>query len=265
MLTLILLLIPLIASILVLFLKGESVKWFSFFATIIQLIFTFYVYSVFQNKEAAKSLLAINIEWISSPKINFNIALDGMSLLMVFLSNLLMPLIVLAGFNRTQERSHIFYSLVLLMHFALIGVFVSFDGFLYYIFWELALIPIYFISLNWGGVNRSTVTLKFFIYTLAGSLLMLFGFLFLYWNTNLHSLSWFDLTVNHICSCKQGFLFWMFFIAYAIKIPLIPFHTWQPDTYSTAPTQGTMLLSGIMLKMGLYSLFVGYCQSFQTV
>ena len=98
MLTLILLLIPLIASILVLFLKGESVKWFSFFATIIQLIFTFYVYSVFQNKEAAKSVLAINIEWISSPKINFNIALDGMSLLMVFLSNLLMPLIVLAGF-----------------------------------------------------------------------------------------------------------------------------------------------------------------------
>ncbi len=254
MLTLILLLIPLIASILVLFLKGESVKWFSFFATIVQLLFTFYVYSVFQNKEAAKSLLAINIEWISSPKINFNIALDGMSLLMVFLSNLLMPLIVLAGFNRTQERSHIFYSLVLLMHFALIGVFVSFDGFLYYIFWELALIPIYFISLNWGGVNRSTVTLKFFIYTLAGSLLMLFGFLFLYWNTNLHSLSWFDLTVNHICSCKQGFIFWMFFIAYAIKIPLIPFHTWQPDTYSTAPTQGTMLLSGIMLKMGLYSL-----------
>jgi NADH-quinone oxidoreductase subunit M len=140
------------------------------------------------------------------------------------------------------------------MHFALIGVFVSFDGFLYYIFWELALIPIYFISLNWGGVNRSTVTLKFFIYTLAGSLLMLFGFLFLYWNTNLHSLSWFDLTVNHICSCKQGFIFWMFFIAYAIKIPIIPFHTWQPDTYSTAPTQGTMLLSGIMLKMGLYSL-----------
>jgi len=254
MLTLILLLIPLVASLLVLFLKGESVKWFSFFASIFQLIFTFYVYSVFQNKEAAKSLLAINIDWITSPKINFNIALDGMSLLMVFLTNLLMPLIVLAGLNRKQERSHIFYSLMLLMHFALIGVFVSFDGFLYYIFWELALIPIYFISLNWGGVNRSTVTLKFFIYTLAGSLLMLFGFLFLYWNTNSHSLSWFDLTVNHICSCKQGFIFWMFFIAYAIKIPLIPFHTWQPDTYSTAPSQGTMLLSGIMLKMGLYSL-----------
>lgn len=257
MLTLILLLIPLVASIIALFLRGELVKWFSFIATIVQLGFTFYVFSVFKTPdatEATKNLLSLNIEWINSPKINFNIGLDGMSLLMVILTNLLMPLIVLAGFNRKQERSHILYSLMLLMHFALIGVFVSFDGFLYYIFWELALIPIYFISLNWGGVNRATVTLKFFIYTLAGSLLMLFGFLFLYWNTPSHSLSWLDLTMNHICSCKQGSIFWMFFLAYAIKIPIIPFHTWQPDTYSSAPTQGTMLLSGIMLKMGLYSL-----------
>lgn len=257
MLTLILLLIPLVASIIALFLRGELVKWFSLIATVVQLAFTVYVFSVFKAPnapEVTNGLLSLNIDWINTPKINFNIGLDGMSLLMVILTNLLMPLIVLAGFNRNQERTHTMYSLMLLMHFALIGVFVSFDGFLYYIFWELALIPIYFISLNWGGVNRATVTLKFFIYTLAGSLLMLFGFIFLYWNTASHSLSWVDLTMNHICSCKQGFIFWMFFLAYAIKIPIIPFHTWQPDTYSSAPTQGTMLLSGIMLKMGLYSL-----------
>lgn len=263
MLTLIFLLIPLIASLVALFLKGESVKWFSFGVAILQLVFTLYVYHVFstiagiQDENLAKTVkdsLSLNVEWINSPKINFNIGLDGMSLLMVFLTNLLMPLIVLSGFKRNQERPNILYSLILLMHFALIGVFVSFDGFLYYIFWELALIPIYFIALNWGGPNRGAVTLKFFIYTLAGSLLMLFGFLYLYWATPSHNLSWIDLTLNHICSCKQGFIFWMFFLAYAIKIPIIPFHTWQPDTYSTAPTQGTMLLSGIMLKMGLYSL-----------
>jgi NADH-quinone oxidoreductase subunit M len=257
MLTLTLLLIPLIACLITLFLRGNSVKWFSFLASIAQLLFTLYVYFIYTKTdsiETAKSLLNFNIDWISSPKINFNIGLDGMSLLMVFLTNLLMPLIVLSGFNRNQERSHLLYALIGLMHFALIGVFVSFDGFLYYIFWELALIPIYFITLNWGGTNSSGITLKFFIYTLAGSLLMLFGFLYLYWGTPSHTLNWFDLTTNHICNCKQGFIFWMFFLAFAIKIPIIPFHTWQPDTYSTAPTQGTMLLSGIMLKMGLYSL-----------
>ncbi len=263
MLTLILLLIPLFASLIALLFKGESVKWFSFIISIFQLVFTLYIYFVFSSlnngldKEITQSIkdsLSINIDWINSPNINFNIGLDGMSLLMVFLTNLLMPLIILSGLNKNQERPQILYSLMLLMNFALIGVFVSFDGFLYYIFWELALIPIYFIALNWGGPNRATVTLKFFIYTLAGSLLMLFGFLYLYWATPSHNLSWVDLTVNHICSCKQGFIFWMFFLAFAIKIPIIPFHTWQPDTYSTAPTQGTMLLSGIMLKMGLYSL-----------
>jgi NADH-quinone oxidoreductase subunit M len=257
MLTLILLLIPLVASLAALFLKGESAKWFSLVVTCIQLVFTLFVYQVFIGIDMAsdeRALVNINENWITSPQINFQIGLDGISMLMVFLTNLLLPLIVLAGFNRVQERTHIFYSLVLLMQFALIGVFVSFDGILYYLFWELALLPIYFISLNWGGANRGQITLKFFIYTLAGSLLMLFGFIYLYWHTPSHTFNWLDLTQNHICTCKQGMVFWLFFAAYAIKIPIIPFHTWQPDTYQTAPTQGTMLLSGIMLKMGLYSL-----------
>jgi len=177
-----------------------------------------------------------------------------MSLVMLMLTNLLLPLIVLSGYNREMERPHVFYSLMLFMQFALNGVFISFDGFIYYIFWELALIPIYFIAFNWGGENRAKVTLKFFIYTLAGSLLMLFAFLFLYNGSPAHSLDWSSLTNNPACSCNQTWLFWLFFIAFAIKIPIVPFHTWQPDTYATAPTQGTMLLSGIMLKMGTYSL-----------
>jgi NADH-quinone oxidoreductase subunit M len=140
------------------------------------------------------------------------------------------------------------------MQFALLGVFMAMDGLLYYIFWELALIPIYFIALRWGGVNRAPVTLKFFIYTLAGSLLMLFGFIMLYWYNPNHSFDIRDLYNTQISSYNQSWLFWMFFIAFAIKIPIVPFHTWQPDTYKEAPTQGTMLLSGIMLKMGTYSL-----------
>jgi NADH-quinone oxidoreductase subunit M len=131
---------------------------------------------------------------------------------------------------------------------------MAMDGMLYYIFWELALIPIYFIALRWGGTNRVPVTLKFFIYTLAGSLLMLFGFIMLYWYNPSHSFDIRELYSNTICTCKQGWIFWLFFLAYAIKIPIVPFHTWQADTYKEAPTQGTMLLSGIMLKMGTYSL-----------
>jgi len=125
---------------------------------------------------------------------------------------------------------------------------------LYYIFWELALIPIYFIALRWGGPNRVNVTLKFFIYTLAGSLLMLFGFIMLYWYNPEHSFDIRELYRTYISDKNQSWLFWMFFLAYAVKIPIVPFHTWQADTYRESPTQGTMLLSGIMLKMGTYSL-----------
>ena len=252
MLSLTLLSIPLIAAILLLFSRGNLSRNLALVFTLVQLVFTVYAYTVFKNEGSAAFEFLAN--WSVKPVLNIHFAMDGMSLVMLMLTNLLLPLIVLSGYNREIERPHVFYSLMLFMQFALNGVFISFDGFIYYIFWELALIPIYFIAFNWGGENRAKVTLKFFIYTLAGSLLMLFAFLFLYNGSPAHSLDWSSLTNNPACSCNQTWLFWLFFIAFAIKIPIIPFHTWQPDTYATAPTQGTMLLSGIMLKMGTYSL-----------
>jgi len=252
MLSLTLLSIPLIAAILLLFSRGNLSRNLALVFTLVQLVFTVYAYTVFKNEGSAAFEFLAN--WSVKPVLNIHFAMDGMSLVMLMLTNLLLPLIVLSGYNREMERPHIFYSLMLFMQFALNGVFISFDGFIYYIFWELALIPIYFIAFNWGGENRAKVTLKFFIYTLAGSLLMLFAFLFLYNGSPAHSLDWSSLTNNPACSCNQTWLFWLFFIAFAIKIPIVPFHTWQPDTYATAPTQGTMLLSGIMLKMGTYSL-----------
>ncbi|MCE2741271.1 MAG: NADH-quinone oxidoreductase subunit M [Sphingobacteriales bacterium] len=252
MLSLTLLSIPLIAAILLLFSRGNLSRNLALVFTLVQLVFTVYAYTVFKNEGSAAFEFLAN--WSVKPVLNIHFAMDGMSLVMLMLTNLLLPLIVLSGYNREMERPHVFYSLMLFMQFALNGVFISFDGFIYYIFWELALIPIYFIAFNWGGENRAKVTLKFFIYTLAGSLLMLFAFLFLYNGSPAHSLDWSSLTNNPACSCNQTWLFWLFFIAFAIKIPIIPFHTWQPDTYATAPTQGTMLLSGIMLKMGTYSL-----------
>lgn len=252
MITLLLLGFPLLASLMVL---ASGNKWASKLAltlSVIQLGITAYAYLLFKQ-QGAEAFYFFK-EWISSPKISLHLGLDGLSLLMVVLTNFLVPLIILSAFNRTIERQAGYFSLILLMQFALNGVFMAYDGMVYYIFWELALIPIYFIALRWGGPNRVPVTLKFFIYTLAGSLLMLFGFITLYWYNPSQSFDIRDLYNAAICSCNQGWLFWTLFLAFAIKIPIVPFHTWQADTYKEAPTQGTMLLSGIMLKMGTYSL-----------
>jgi NADH-quinone oxidoreductase subunit M len=140
------------------------------------------------------------------------------------------------------------------MTFAMAGTFLASDGLLYYIFWELSLIPIYFIALIWGNGDaeeRKKAVMKFFIYTLAGSLFMLVAFIYLYQKAGSFLIS--DLTQLKLSSTEQFWIFLAFFLAYAIKIPLIPFHTWQAEVYQKAPTVGTMLLSGIMLKMGLYS------------
>jgi NADH-quinone oxidoreductase subunit M len=140
---------------------------------------------------------------------------------------------------------------------ALVGVFTANDGFLFYVFWELALIPIYFICLLWGGEGRAMITFKFFVYTLFGSLFMLIGLIYLYSHTgDGGARSWSIAALYEagrgLNTMQQGAVFWLIFIAFAIKMPIFPLHTWQPDTYVNAPTQGTMLLSGIMLKMGTF-------------
>jgi len=247
-----LLFVPLLASLVVLLAGNKWASRLALLFAVIELVMTYAAYAMFQT--SGPEALYYFTEWISNPKISFHLGLDGLGLIMVALTNFLSPLIILSAFNRNIENARSYFSLILLMQCALLGVFMAMDGLLYYIFWELALIPIYFIALRWGGVNRAPVTLKFFIYTLAGSLLMLFGFIMLYWYNPNHSFDIRELYNLQISSYNQSWLFWMFFIAFAIKIPVVPFHTWQPDTYKEAPTQGTMLLSGIMLKMGTYSL-----------
>ena len=192
--------------------------------------------------------------WIDSPKVALALKADGLSMTMVLLTTALTPLIIFSSFGNNFSYAKSFYALVLFMSFAMIGTFLAADGLLYYIFWELALIPIYFIALLWGNGNaeeRKKAVLKFFIYTLGGSLFMLIAFAYLYSKAGsflLEDLYKLDLSVSEQC-----WIFFAFFLAYAIKIPIIPFHTWQAKVYQKAPTVGTMLLSGIMLKMGLYS------------
>ncbi|MFI5219192.1 MAG: NuoM family protein [Bacteroidia bacterium] len=217
--------------------------------------FLFSVHMFFEVKDYGAVNYLVDFAWVQSLGIHFKIGMDGISFLLVQLTNFLIPLIILSSFNREIKNSKSFYALIFLMQFALNGVFTALDGFLFYIFWELALIPIWFICLLWGGADRIRITLKFFIYTLSGSLLMLVGLIYLYLQTpGEHT---FDINAFYnlnLSAPQQSFVFWMLFLAFAVKMPIFPLHTWQPDTYTDAPTQGTMLLSGIMLKMGIYGI-----------
>ena len=202
---------------------------------------------------AGENISLIN-QWISHPNISFALKADGLSLAMLLLTTALTPLIIFSSFGNEYKNSKAFYALILFMAFAMAGTFLAADGLLYYIFWELSLIPIYFIALLWGNGDaeeRKTAVVKFFIYTLAGSLFMLVGFVYLYQKAG--SLLIDDLYKLNLSATEQLWIFLAFFLAYAIKIPIIPFHTWQAKVYQKAPTVGTMLLSGVMLKMGLYS------------
>jgi len=244
---------PVISILFVLF-GGRIAKCIAFGSSVAELIVSFVMFSHYQYNSNVQFLF--DQPWIPQLGIRFTVGMDGISMLMVLLTNILIPLIILSSFKKEYSRPGLFYGLILLMQTALLGVFTALDAFAYYIFWEMALVPIYFIILMWGGDNRVKVTFKFFIYTMAGSLLMLIAIIFLFFQTTEHSFSHqaFANASSSLSPTVQGWLFWAFFIAFAIKMPVFPFHTWQPDTYTQAPPQGTMLLSGIMLKMGTYSL-----------
>ena len=253
MLTTFLIFFPLLASLLLFAFRPKSAKSMALITALIEFIVSLYVAFSFDKNGGTQ--FTVNIPWVSSLGINFAVGIDGISLLLVLLTTLLVPFIILSSVESRYDKPHSFYGLILMMQMALIGVFTASDGFLFYIFWELALIPIYFICLIWGGENRGKITFKFFVYTLGGSLLMLVALVYLYLQTpGSHS---FDIAAlyragHSLPVSSQSIIFWGLFIAFAVKMPVFPFHTWQPDTYATAPTQGTMLLSGIMLKMGIY-------------
>jgi NADH-quinone oxidoreductase subunit M len=244
---------PLIISLVIFMMKPANAKGWALVGSIIE--FILFVTVAFQFDSTSAENLSFNRAWIPSLGINFSVSMDGISLLLVLLTTGLVPFIILSSFSKNKSAN--FYGLILMMQMALVGVFTAADGFLFYIFWELALVPIYFICLVWGGENRNGITFKFFIYTLMGSLFMLVALLYLYYQTpGAHS---FDIQALYkagqsLTPGEQSWVFCGLFIAFAIKMPIFPFHTWQPDTYTVAPMEGTMLLSGIMLKMGFYGL-----------
>ncbi|UOG75609.1 NADH-quinone oxidoreductase subunit M [Hymenobacter tibetensis] len=257
MLTVLLLLWPVAAALLLHFFKGSAARVAAFGAALIEFVLAVFAAVTFNGGNSGQ--FSLNLPWIASAGINFHVGMDGLSLLLVLLTTFLVPLILLASYRRTFDNASAFYALVLFMETGLVGVFTAQDAFLFYFFWEVALIPIYFLAGVWGGVNRAKVTFKFFLYTIVGSLFMLAGFVYLYFQTgpaanglaahNAELTSFYNLSLS---AQEQSWLFWLIFAAFAVKMPIFPFHTWQPDTYTESPAPATMLLSGIMLKMGIY-------------
>lgn len=253
MITAILIFLPLVSILGIYLLKDEKVKSLVLASTIIEFLLTVYVTLQFQILPEAQ--FTMNIPWIKSMGINFNIGIDGISLMMLLLTNFLMPVVVFSTYNRTFSNPKLYYAMILASQMAFVGVFVALDAFLFYIFWELSLIPMYFLSLLWGKERRIMVTFKFFLYTLSGSLVMLVALIYLYLQTpEPHT---FDIKAFYnldLDSFTQSWLFWALFLGFAIKVPLFPVHGWLPDTHTEAPTQGTLLLAGVMLKMGVYGI-----------
>nr|WP_294996208.1 NADH-quinone oxidoreductase subunit M [uncultured Sediminibacterium sp.] len=191
--------------------------------------------------------------WLPSLGSRFTLTMDGMSKMLVLLTAISFPIIFLATHKNTYQKAGSFYALMLLTQAGLMGVFLANDALLFYFFWELALIPVYFLCSIWGGEKRIAATFKFFIYTFIGSLMMLAGILYMYFQTADHSFAWQSFYTVQLAPAQQSLIFWLFFVAFAIKMPIFPFHTWQPDAYEQSPTATTMVLSGVMVKMGIFA------------
>ncbi len=221
---------------------------FAGFAVSLPLVFFFDASKDYQFVE--------NAPWIPSLGAGYHIGIDGFSLLLVMLTTLLGFLAILSSWNAIQDRLKEYYGLFLLLQTAMLGVFMALDFLLFFIFWETVLVPMYFIIAIWGGPRRTYAAMKFIIYTLIGSVLMLLGILTLYYQHyrqfQVYSFDIADLMRTHLPGGIEWWVFWAFFLGFAVKVPMWPFHTWLPDAHVEAPTAGSVILASVLLKMGTY-------------
>jgi NADH-quinone oxidoreductase subunit M len=208
---------------------------------------------------ASKFSFEENVAWIPSIGARYHLGIDGISLLLLLLTTFLGMIAILSSWSAIHQRTKEYYILLLLLQTGMIGVFVALDFFLFYVFWEVMLVPMYFLIGVWGSDRRLYAAIKFFLYTLAGSVVMLLGVLALYFYAPLPPGGTRTFDVPTLLAGAQTFsdplkvwLFWAFFFAFAIKVPMFPFHTWLPDAHTEAPTAGSVILAGVLLKMGTY-------------
>lgn len=258
--------LPLLGAILVLFLNKKNtnaIKYSTLAISVITFIASIFLFFAFDKNDPGFQFTGWNVVWIGAIDAGFRIGLDGMSLLLVMLTTFLMPFTVLSSFGAIEKREKEYYFMLFMLQFGMLGVFLSTDLFLFYVFWELILIPMYFIIGIWGGKERIYAAIKFFLYTVVGSLLMLIAIIWLglYVGAELgvgftadFSLIKATLAQNPIPHNIQIWLFLAFALAFSIKVPLFPLHTWLPDAHTEAPTPGSVILAGVLLKMGTYGL-----------
>jgi NADH-quinone oxidoreductase subunit M len=252
---------PLVAGLIAFMLRNPATaKAWALLASIVTLCISLTSLLYITEGETNFCLNNVSYVWLQYIGSSFALGLDGTGWILTLLTAVAFPLIFAATYKNHYKNTGAFYGLMLLTQAGLMGVFTATDALVFYFFWEMALIPAYFLCSRWGGERRIQATFKFFVYTFAGSLLMLAGILYVYQHTGMavgghsaHSFALRDFQNVQLTSGQQGWLFWLFFVAFAIKMPIFPFHTWQPDAYEQSPTATTMVLSGIMVKMGLFA------------
>ncbi len=250
MILLLLIILPLLFGGLCFLFKGNAAKPVALVGTV-----TTFGVAAYVSTTATSEPMFFSMQWLPMLGAELSVYGDGMSLMLCLLTALIMPIIIISNWDKDTERPHTYYGLMLLAQAGITGVFLASDALLFYFFWELALIPVYFLCSQWGGEKRIKVTFKFFVYTFVGSLMMLAAIIFLA-NQSIsgNPYAWANIVQagSMLAPQTQAWLFWLIFIAFAIKMPVFPFHTWQPDTYEQSPTPVTIILSALMVKMGIY-------------
>jgi NADH-quinone oxidoreductase subunit M len=246
---------PALAAVAVLAAPARWAKHLALAASLLEFAISVPLWWVFQP--AGGMQLQVDLPWIPNWGIHYAVGVDGISLFMILLTTFLVPLSILGSYSYITTRERAFYALLLVLTTGMLGVFVALDLFLFYVMWDVMLIPMYFIIGVWGGQNRLYAAIKFFVYTFFGSLLMLVAILGLVYvvaqRTGVYSFSYFHVMSNVGELGPLAFwLFGAFFLAFAIKVPIFPFHTWLPDAHVEAPTAGSVILAGVLLKMGTY-------------
>ncbi|MDK2742756.1 MAG: NADH-quinone oxidoreductase subunit M [Nitrospira sp.] len=246
----ILIFLPLAGAIAVFAVKDTAVRLTALAITLADLLISLPLWWLF-DASSGHMQFAESAVWIASLSINYRLGLDGISLPLVLMTTVLMPLCVLISWHAIEMRVRGFMAMLLIMESAMIGVFSALDFVLFYVFWEAMLIPMYLLIGIWGGPNRLYAAIKFFLYTFAGSVLLLVAILVLYFQGG-HTFDILQLTQGTYGLALQIWLFFAFFAAFAVKVPMFPFHTWLPDAHVEAPTAGSVLLASVLLKMGTY-------------
>ena len=263
---------PLAGLFVLLFINKEKttlIKWWANLVAFSGFFISLPVWFWFDFENSDRMQFVVNLPWIQTLGANFHVGIDGISMLLVMLTTLIGPLAVLSSWDAIQMRLKEYYAFMLMLQAGMLGVFISLDFFLFYVFWEVMLVPMYFLIGVWGGPRKLYAAIKFFLYTLVGSVLMLLGILALYFNyaevaaahpeisAQFGALPTFNVQAlqavgQYLPFNLQYWVFLGFFVGFAIKVPMFPFHTWLPDAHVEAPTAGSVILAAVLLKMGTY-------------